>query len=347
MIRLLRGAYALARPVLFRLDAEHAHGLVMRAANPFLDSPLGDSVARSLVTHHPRLHRRVFGLDFPNPVGLAAGFDKNARYVRALSRLGFGHIEIGTVTGEGQPGNPRPRLFRLPHDEALLNRMGFNNAGSAAVERTLDQSPFEGILGVNIGKTKSVPLDEAPFDYEKSFRRLHRFASYFVVNVSSPNTPGLRELQDKEPLTRLLEHLQDVNEELASRGSRRPLLVKIAPDLEDAQIEDVMEVVQRCRLDGIVATNTTIDRGSLSTRRVEELGSGGISGRPVRSRARDIVRFIRRGAPDLPIIGVGGVFDAADAAAMMEAGADLVQVWTGFVYRGPTIVHDINAGLLE
>ncbi len=339
---LLQTLYAAARPALFQLDAETAHGLVMGLADPLLRGPVGDTIEAHLAVHHPSLAVRLWDLDFPNPVGLAAGFDKNAQYVESLSRLGFGHIEIGTVTGEGQPGNPRPRLFRLPDDEALLNRMGFNNAGSAAVERTLEHTEFRGILGVNIGKTKTVPLEDAPSDYEKSLRRLHRFADYLVVNVSSPNTPGLRELQNKEPLTRLLDHLQNLNDAL---GRRRPLLVKIAPDLGPAQLEDALDVVSSCRLDGIVATNTSIERGDLRTRGQRELGPGGVSGRPVRSRARSIVSMIRDHSPDLPIVGVGGIFDAADAASMLAAGANLVQVWSGFVYRGPTIVRDINAGL--
>lgn len=338
--------YELLRPLLFRVDPETAHGLVMSMASPVLKSPVGKVFRSKYTVDAPELRRTVWGIDFPNPIGLAAGFDKNAEYVSGLAELGFGFIEIGTVTGEAQAGNPRPRLFRLPADEALLNRMGFNNLGSEAVERILERTRFDGILGINIGKTKIVPLEEADADYEKSFRRLYRFATYFVVNVSSPNTPGLRELQNKEPLTRLLDRLQNVNEELSSGGARKPLLVKIAPDLEDAQIDDVLEVVDGCRLDGVVATNTTLERGNLRTAGQQDLGPGGISGAPLRTRSRDVVSHIRAVSPQLPIVGVGGIFDPEDARAMFEAGATLVQVWTGFIYRGPSIARDINRGLL-
>lgn len=342
-------AYELAKPLLFQFDPEEIHGLVMSMADTFLDGPLGDSLRPYFHVYNPRLRVRLFGLDFPNPVGLAAGFDKNAQHVRALDTFGFGHIEIGTVTGEGQPGNDRPRLFRLAEDEALLNRMGFNNAGSAVAERQLDKLDYDGILGVNIGKTKVVPNDEAVADYEKSFRRLWRHASYFVVNVSSPNTPGLRDLQSKGPLLELLGRLVDVNHELAENAGAKPtpLLVKIAPDLTEGQIADVLEVIDERGLDGIVATNTTISRHGLRTENVDALGNGGVSGRPVTERSREVVSFIHGERPDLPIVGVGGVFTADDAAAMLQAGASLVQVWTGFIYHGPTIVRDINLGLLD
>lgn len=337
--------YDLFRPLLFRFDPETIHKTAMTVADATLGTRLGRLATPLFEVSDARLTTRAFGIDFPSPVGLAAGFDKNAEHVIALSRLGFGHIEIGTVTGRAQPGNDRPRLFRLTADRALLNRMGFNNQGSEAVERRLSRLRYPGILGVNIGKTKVVPLAEATDDYETSFRRLWPFASYFVVNVSSPNTPGLRDLQSKEPLTRLLRHLQTVNEELGG-DERRPLLVKIAPDLTHSQLDDVMDVVQSCRLDGVVATNTTIARSGLQSRGQDELGPGGVSGRPLTDRSREIVRYIRGYSPELPIIGVGGIFDATDALQMLAAGATLIQVWTGFIYRGPTIVRDINRGLL-
>jgi dihydroorotate dehydrogenase len=339
--------YDLVRPILFQFDAETIHRAVMSAADIALAGPVRAALRPYYTVDDPRLRTRVFGIDFPNPVGLAAGFDKNAEHVRALQTFGFGHIEIGTVTGEGQPGNDRPRLFRLPDDEGLLNRMGFNNQGSAIVSKRLEARPPGGILGVNIGKTKKVALEDAVADYEKSFRSLYSHASYFVVNVSSPNTPGLRELQSKEPLLELLCHLQEVNHELGGVLGPKPLLVKIAPDLTYTQILDVLEVIEERDLDGIVATNTTIERDTLKTPGQQDLGSGGVSGRPLTDHSLEVVRYIHRQAPELPIVGVGGIFDATDALAMIAAGASLVQVWTGFIYRGPGIVRDINRGLLE
>ena len=337
--------YPLAQKLLFRFDPEATHHAVMRAADLAVVGPVARVLRKQLRVDEPSLVTHALGLEFPNPVGLAAGFDKNAEHLRALDALGFGHIEIGTVTGEGQPGNDRPRLFRLPDDDALLNRMGFNNEGAASVARRLERTEFSGILGINIGKTKKVALEDAPADYEKSFRLLHPFASYFVVNVSSPNTPGLRELQGREPLTRLLARLQEVNESLSRGASRKPLLVKVAPDLGSGQLDNILDVVEACELDGVVATNTTVERASLRTPDQHELGPGGVSGRPVRQRSLEVIRHLHAAAPDLTIIGVGGIFDAADARETLDAGARLVQVWTGFIYRGPTIARDINRGL--
>jgi dihydroorotate dehydrogenase len=347
------------RPILFRFDPEGVHRLAMGA----LDLGLGPSFVRATVHRRfevddARLRQTVWGLDFRNPVGLAAGFDKNAEHIRELSALGFGSIEIGTVTGEAQTGNPRPRLFRLAEDAGLLNRMGFNNQGSEAIARRLSaggfsetsslKEPATPLLGVNIGKTKVVPLDEATADYEKSFRRLYDFARYFVVNVSSPNTPGLRSLQEKAPLTELLGRLQSLNTELAAvkDQTRRPLLLKIAPDINDAQLDDILEVIEACDVDGIIATNTTIERGDLRTAGQQELGSGGVSGRPVRRRSLQVISQIyRKTDGQLPIIGVGGIFTADDALETIRAGATLVQVWTGFIYEGPGCAHRINLGL--
>lgn len=314
---------------------------------------LGLSFVRAIIkrwcrVHTPELEQTMWGLKFDNPVGLAAGFDKNAEHFNELAALGFGYVEIGTVTGEGQAGNERPRMFRLPDDSGLLNRMGFNNHGSSVVAARLGKKRIEPLLGVNIGKTKVVPLDEAPADYEKSFRRLFDFARYFVVNVSSPNTPGLRELQNKEPLTRLLGHLQNINAEMAAQKSvhRRPILLKIAPDITDGQLDDILEVIEACDIDGIIATNTTIERDDLRTRGQQDLGPGGVSGRPVRQRSVELIKRIYTLTDGkLPIIGVGGIFTAEDALETIRAGASLVQVWTGFIYEGPSAIRRINRGL--
>ncbi|QDG49903.1 quinone-dependent dihydroorotate dehydrogenase [Persicimonas caeni] len=337
------------RPILFRFDPESVHHFVMK----WLRVALGLSFVRAIVkrwccVHTSSLEQTMWGLEFDNPVGLAAGFDKNAEHFNELASLGFGYVEIGTVTGEGQVGNERPRMFRLPEDRGLLNRMGFNNHGSSVVAARLAKKRIEPLLGVNIGKTKVVPLDEAPADYEKSFRRLFDFARYFVVNVSSPNTPGLRELQNKEPLTELLAHLQRINAEMAAQKSvaRRPILLKIAPDITDGQLDDILEVIDACDIDGIIATNTTIERDDLHTPGQDELGPGGVSGRPVRQRSVELIRRIYTLTEGrLPIIGVGGIFTAEDALETIRAGASLVQVWTGFIYEGPSAIRRINRGL--
>jgi dihydroorotate dehydrogenase len=339
----------LLRPILFGFDAESVHRFAMRALGLVLALAPVRAVFRAYYqVGDARLEQSLWGLGFENPVGLAAGFDKNAEHFNELSALGFGHIEIGTVTGQGQRGNERPRMFRLPADRGLLNRMGFNNDGSAAVASRLADASIEPLLGVNIGKTKVVPLEEAASDYETSFRRLFGFARYFVVNVSSPNTPGLRSLQNKEPLTELLGHLQQINAELAEEQGteRRPILLKIAPDITDGQLDDILEVVAACELDGVIATNTTIERDALQTPGQDELGAGGVSGRPVRRRSLELIKQIYRKTDGrLPIVGVGGVFSAADALETMRAGASLVQLWTGFVYEGPSAVRRINRGL--
>jgi dihydroorotate dehydrogenase len=283
-------------------------------------------------------------------VGLGAGFDKNAKCVNPLASFGFGFIEIGTVTGQAQSGNERPRLFRLPDDEALLNRMGFNNEGSEEVARRLRTQEIEPVLGVNIGKTKTVPLEEADRDYELSFRRLYDPARYFVVNVSSPNTPGLRDLQKYEPLSNLLGHLSALNETLAERREDvpKPLLLKISPDLSDSELDAVLKVVDERGVDGIIATNTTVEREGLETESHRDLGPGGISGRPLRDESLDFIRRIySKTDGELPIVGVGGIFSAEDALDAIRAGASLVQIWTGFVYEGPSLPGRINEGLRD
>jgi dihydroorotate dehydrogenase len=288
------------------------------------------------------LNREVMGLVFPNPVGLAAGFDKDALAVDELSDLGFGFIEIGTVTPKPQPGNSKPRLFRLPEDKAVINRMGFNNHGVKSAAQKLKDRKSDIIIGGNIGKNKVTPNKDAVQDYLACFDELYDVVDYFVVNVSSPNTPNLRELQDKEPLKELLEDIQRRND---TKPVNKPVLLKIAPDLTESQLEDIVEIVREVRLDGLIATNTTISREGLETdpARVKDIGAGGLSGRPVFKRSNEVIRFLReRLGPEFPIIGVGGIMKPEDAYAKLEAGASLVQIYTGFIYEGPGFVKRIN-----
>lgn len=293
------------------------------------------------------LEREYFGLTFKNPVGLAAGFDKDAKLIDELECLGFGFIEIGTVTPKAQPGNDKPRLFRLPADQAIINRMGFNNGGVHEAFERLKNRKSSVIVGGNIGKNKITPNENAFDDYEYCFETLFPVVDYFVVNVSSPNTPDLRALQDKEPLTRLLSGLMDLNRQ---KEKRKPILLKIAPDLSDGQLQDIVDIVKDVRLDGLIATNTTISRAGLNTakEKVEAIGAGGLSGRPLRERSTQILRFLRNklGA-EFPIISVGGIMSADDAVEKMEAGASLIQVYTGFIYEGPGLVKKINKALLR
>lgn len=296
---------------------------------------------------NPVLKKEVMGLHFTNPVGLAAGLDKNARYLHELAALGFGFIEIGTLTPKPQPGNPKPRLFRLPQDEALINRMGFNNEGVEAALPRLARRPEGLIVGGNIGKNKVTPNEEALSDYEICFQKLFDYVDYFVVNVSSPNTPGLRDLQEKEPLTRLLLHLQHIN---AGKASAKPLLLKIAPDLTEAQLDDIIQIVDATRITGLIATNTTIARSPLTTdqQRVAAMGAGGLSGAPLLAASNAVLRYLRKGVgPTVPIIGVGGIHDVESAASKMAAGADLIQLYSGLVFKGPGVVKAIKKGLAK
>jgi dihydroorotate dehydrogenase len=308
--------------------------------------PGGKRLLRALFSYrNPALERNVFGITFPNPVGLAAGFDKDARWLDELECLGFGFVEIGTVTPVSQPGNDRPRLFRLPADRALINRMGFNNQGAPAAARRIAARKGKIIVGGNIGKNKLTPNEDAVSDYVKCFEALYPVVDYFVVNVSSPNTPGLRSLQEKEPLRKLLGELQALN-----RRQRvpRPLLLKIAPDLTDTQLDDIVEIAAETRISGLVATNTTLSREGLATpgAEVTRLGAGGLSGKPLTSRSTEVIRYLRdKTSGTLPIIAVGGIFSTRDAREKLDAGASLVQVYTGFIYEGPSITRKILKGL--
>ncbi|MFZ1700425.1 MAG: quinone-dependent dihydroorotate dehydrogenase [Pyrinomonadaceae bacterium] len=327
------------RPAMFALDAERAHEFGMKALKMGLASPFYcDPTAGGLGS----IER--FGLRFANPIGVAAGFDKNGVAVEHLSRLGFGFVEVGTLTFRPQPGNPKPRLFRLPQDRALINRLGFNNEGAEKVAARLAKLDRKCVVGVNIGKNKDVPNEEAVENYLACLDIVHPVADYIAVNISSPNTPNLRELQRADSLDELLGGLQKRNGELG----RKPLLVKIAPDLSDGEIESAVDVCQGHKIDGIIATNTTISRDGLATRGVAELGAGGLSGRPLGTRATEVISTIYRFSNgSLPIVGVGGVFTAEDAFEKITAGASLVQAYTGFVYGGPTFARDVLGGLAK
>ena len=338
---------ALVKPALFNLDAERAHHLVFDNLRRAARLPGAKALLRGLYDYqHPSLAREVFGLKFPNPVGLAAGFDKNAVLTDEMATLGFGFVEIGTVTPRPQPGNPQPRLFRLPQDEALVNRMGFNNDGAAVVAaRLARRQNRQLIIGGNIGKNKDTPNEQAAADYVACFEALAEVVDYFVVNVSSPNTPNLRQLQEKKPLIDLLQQVQACNQR---RATPRPLLLKIAPDLTDSQLDDILEIAKETQLSGLVATNTTISRDNLRTdaAQVAALGAGGLSGRPLRARATEVIRYLhQRSHGALPIIGSGGIHSAADALEKLAAGAALVQLYTGFIYEGPGLVSQINKAL--
>jgi dihydroorotate dehydrogenase len=292
------------------------------------------------------LTRNVFGLQFKNPVGLGAGFDKNAKWVDELATLGFGFIEIGTVTPKPQDGNPKPRLFRLVEDEAIINRMGFNNEGSASAAELLKLRKTDVIIGGNIGKNKVTPNEDALSDYLLAFEDLHAYVDYFVVNVSSPNTPGLRELQDKEPLSRILNSLKDAN---SQKEIQRPILLKIAPDLTESQLDDIIEITLSTKIDGLIATNTTIERKPLtsSIEEIEAIGPGGLSGRPLKDKSTAVIKYLHEKSNGaFPIIGVGGIYTAADAIEKLDAGASLVQVYSGFIFEGPGLVKKICKGIL-
>ncbi len=332
----------LIRPVLFLFAPEQIHHFTFAFIKFFCQIPLAKTLLKGLYgVKKPHLHKKLMGLDFPNPIGLAAGFDKDAKLVDELACLGFGFIEIGTLTPQPQDGNPQPRLFRLPKDQALINRMGFNNGGVTAAVQRLKNRKSSVIIGGNIGKNKITPNEEAVNDYVKNFEALYEVVDYFVVNVSSPNTPNLRQLQEKEPLQHLLQTLQHHNQQ---KPQPKPILLKIAPDLTTNQLDDIVEIVQTTRIQGIIATNTTINRNNLNTSNEEltAIGAGGLSGKPLKNAATEIIRYLRNKlGKDVVMIGVGGIFTAADAQEKLQAGADLVQVYTGFIYEGAGIVKNI------
>lgn len=336
----------LLKPLLFQVDPEQAHYATFEVLPLVTNRFVGPAVRASLgvdlgVCHDARLARTVMGLRFPNPVGLAAGFDKDARHVAAWAGLGFGHVEVGTLTPRPQPGNPKPRLFRLPQDRALINRMGFNNGGVEVAAMRLRKRPEGVIVGGNLGKNKETPNEEAVADYLRGFELLADVVDYVAVNVSSPNTPGLRALQDREPLQRLLGALQERNQR---RREARPLALKLAPDLTDEQLAEAAELAAQAGFAGVIATNTTISRAGLATpaAQVEAMGAGGLSGAPLTARALEITKLLRGVLPrTVALIGVGGVMTPEDAVARLRAGADLVQVYTGLVYAGPGLVTGI------
>lgn len=334
------------RPVFFKFDPEKIHHFTFSMLKFYQRIGFG-SVFRSVYNiENPRLERELFGLKFPNPVGLAAGFDKDAKLYKELSNLGFGFIEIGTVTPKPQAGNETPRLFRLKEDSAIINRMGFNNGGvEEAVERLKNNPKGKRrvLIGGNIGKNKSTPNEDAVNDYITCFDKLFDYVDYFVVNVSSPNTPNLRELQEKKPLTDLLQRLQDRNN---SKVKRKPILLKIAPDLTDDQLLDIIDIVSVTNIDGVIATNTTIARDGLSSVNKSEIG--GLSGKPLTKRATEVIRFLSEKSNNaFPIIGVGGIHSEEDALEKLNAGASLIQLYTGFIYEGPGLIKRINNALLR
>jgi dihydroorotate dehydrogenase len=329
--------YDLCKPLLFALPAETAHRATHRLLRSAQHTPVEDLLRGRYTVDDDRLRTEAFGLDFDNPVGVAAGFDKNAELPSVLTALGFSHVEVGGVTAERQPGNPRPRMFRLREDRAVVNRMGFNNHGADTIGPRLADTDVEIPVGVNIGKSKSTPLAEAADDYRYSFERTRAGGDYFVVNVSSPNTPGLRELQDREPLERILSTLQD--------AGASPLLLKLSPDLGPEAIESALDVVNELGLDGVVATNTSVRRPA-SLESPKSVQEGGLSGAPIEAEATEMIRFVAE-RTDVPIVGVGGVADADGAYDKIRAGASVVQLYTALVYEGPTVARDINRGLLD
>jgi dihydroorotate dehydrogenase len=329
------------RPLLFCLPPEAAHRWTMAALRIFSILPFGPSVVKLFSGKAPHSEPVVVsGLTFPNPVGLAAGLDKDAEAVAALGALGFGFVEVGTLTPKPQPGNPQPRLFRLPKDRGLINRMGFNNHGVVAAAQRLKNRPAGLVVGGNIGKNKDTPNELAAQDYVLSLRALHPVVDFFTVNISSPNTPGLRALQSLEPLRELM---REVLEERDRHQPRRPVWVKLAPDLTNEELVDTAQLIVSAGADGIIATNTTLSRSGLGTDplKVEQMGTGGLSGAPLRQRSTDVIRVLRGAVgPDFPLIAVGGVLSGQDAREKKEAGATLVQVYTGLIYEGPQLVHD-------
>jgi dihydroorotate dehydrogenase len=328
--------YSLTRPFLFALDAETAHGAGLRSIELAYRSGLNPLLA----TKPKPLPTRAFGIDFPNPVGLAAGLDKNAAHVDALAALGFGFIEVGTITPKAQAGNPKPRMFRLPEHRAVINRLGFNNDGVDALLRNLDRARYGGILGINIGKNKDTPNEHAVNDYLACLRKVYERATYVTVNISSPNTQGLRDLQEEETLRRFIGTLREEQDRLGANHKRKPMLLKIAPDLNEAEMDAIASVLLASGIDGLICTNTTIDRNAVGGHRYAN-ESGGLSGAPVFAKSTAVLAgMAKRVGGKLPIVGVGGILSGADAQAKVAAGATLVQFYTGMIYRGPDLIRE-------
>lgn len=329
--------YDLVRPLFFRLSPETAHHVVESGLSFVQGTPAERVISKGLIVDDERLGVDVFGRRFPNPIGVAAGFDKNATVPRSLAALGFGHVEVGGVTAEAQPGNPKPRLFRLPEDEAIVNRMGLNNAGADVIGRRLESVDVPVPVGVNLAKTERVSTENAPADYRRAYEAVADGGDFFVVNVSCPNAENFRELQNRDAMEAILGELID-----AGAG---PLLVKLSPDLPDPAVEDALEIVEDLALDGVVATNTTTSRPKAleNPNRTEE---GGLSGKPIEEQSTEMVQFVAE-RTDVPVVGVGGVFTAEDAYRKIRAGASLVQLYTSLIYRGPTVARDVNRGLIE
>jgi dihydroorotate dehydrogenase len=338
---------SIIRPILFKYSPEKAHSIIFNLLS--LSEKFGlKSIFSSLYNFKDKnLEKEVFGIKFPNPVGLAAGLDKDGDAFDMLGYLGFGFVEIGTVTPKAQSGNPKPRMYRLTDDSAIINRMGFNNLGVEEMVTKLRAKKSDIIIGGNIGKNKITSIENADDDYIKTFTALYNYVNYFVVNVSSPNTPNLRELQEKAPLTKLLTKLQKLNNQ---KGGNIPILLKIAPDLTNQQLDDIIDIVKTTKINGIVATNTTISRDNLSydEKYIEELGNGGLSGKPLTQKSTEIIKYIvEKSNKTIPVIGVGGIMTVEDAIEKLEAGACLIQIYTGFIYNGPGFVKEINKEIIK
>lgn len=339
---------SLIRPLLFRFDPERIHHFTFSFLAAIGSIPGIKTLLKALfVVNEKKLHRTLFGLTFKNPVGLAAGLDKDAKLIDELACFGFGFIEIGTLTPQPQAGNDKPRLFRLPDDKALINRMGFNNSGVLVAAERLKNRKADVIVGGNIGKNKVTANENAFEDYNYCFEVLYPYVDYFVVNVSSPNTPNLRELQEKEPLKKLLSQVKALS---LAKTKPKPVLLKIAPDLNEDQLNDIVAILKETNTDGVIATNTTISREGLATaeEQVKQKGAGGLSGRPLAKRSTEVIAFLRsKLGKSYPIIGVGGIMSEQDALDKLNAGADLIQLYTGFVYEGPALIKRINKKILS
>ena len=339
--------YKFLRNFLFLFNPESVHHFSFSFIKIIMFFPIKNIIRYLFTLNHKSLEKEILGLNFSNPIGLAAGFDKDAKLFDELQCFGFGFIEIGTVTPEPQDGNPKPRLFRLKKDEAILNRMGFNNDGLELVVSRLRRKSSNLIIGGNIGKNKTTPNSDAINDYCICFEKLFDYVDYFVVNVSSPNTPNLRELQKAEPLLKILNKLQQLN---SKKIKRKPILVKISPDISFEQLDSLIDTVNKSKIDGIIATNTTISRDNLNyeKNKIDNLGNGGISGKPLTQKSNEIIRYIRKNTrKGFVIIGVGGILNGDDALEKIRAGADLLQIYTGFIYKGPSLIKNISKKIVD